>query len=215
MQSINHNKKKCSWYSSVVNQLCTAEIHRQNAVTLAFYQTHKLSHYSTKIMASSSCKELKKTNTLMLWNKCTPLSTTFSLLDHLDLFANFFCDKVQTIWDSIDSTISSDSSPYSYDAEFQREPLWAFEPISPDIILKIVMKSEPKSCELNLIQTSLLLECLDPILPSLTDVINISLSSGEFQSFFKTAIAKPLLKKQSLDHNDLKNYRPVYNIPFI
>jgi len=78
------------------------------------------------------------------------------------------------------------------------------------------MKSAPKSCELYPISTSLLLECLDPILPSLTDVINKSLSHrGEFPSFFKTAIVRPLLKKPTLDHNDLKNYRPVSNLPFI
>ena len=32
---------------------------------------------------------------------------------------------------------------------------------------------------------------------------------------FKTAIVKPLLKKPSLDHNNLKNYRPVSNLSFL
>ena len=41
------------------------------------------------------------------------------------------------------------------------------------------------------------------------------LVKGTFPSIFKTALVKPLLKKPSLDHNDLKNYRPVSNLPFL
>ena len=36
-----------------------------------------------------------------------------------------------------------------------------------------------------------------------------------FPSAFKTAHVIPLLKKPSLDKNDLKNYRPVSNLSFI
>ena len=32
---------------------------------------------------------------------------------------------------------------------------------------------------------------------------------------FKSAIARPLLKKHNLDANILKNYRPVSNLPFL
>ena len=32
---------------------------------------------------------------------------------------------------------------------------------------------------------------------------------------FKTAVVKPLLKKPSLDPNELKNYRPLSNLPFL
>ena len=42
----------------------------------------------------------------------TLLPATFSPVDLLDLFANFFHDKVQTIRDTLDNTISIDlSSP--------------------------------------------------------------------------------------------------------
>ena len=231
--------QKCSpWYNSVRDQLRTAKKDRRKAERLwlstrltihkqiydaakknvtNIVHAAKSAHYSTKIMESSSCKELFEiTNKLMSRNKCTPLPATVSLVDLPDLFANFFRDKVQTIRDKLDNTISADSSsPYSCDTEFQRQPLAAFEPVSMDLVRTIVMKSAPKSCELDPIPTSLLLECLDPILPSLTDVINTSLSSGEFPSFYKTAIVKPLLKKPTLDHNDLKNYRPVSNLPFM
>ena len=70
----------------------------------------------------------------------------------------------------------------------------------------------PKSCELNAIPSSLLLECLDTVLPTMTSIINDSLKSGVFPSSYKSAIVTPLLKKPSLDPNDLKNYRPVSNL---
>jgi hypothetical protein len=43
----------------------------------------------------------------------------------------------------------------------------------------------------------------------------MSLRSGVVPSVFKTALVTPLLKKPSLDHEVLKNYRPVSNLPFI
>ena len=72
-----------------------------------------------------------------------------------------------------------------------------------------------KSCEIDPVPTSLLLECLDSVLPAITTIINKSLSSGTFPDLYKKAIVKPLLKKVSLDQNNLKNYRPVSNLMFL
>ena len=71
------------------------------------------------------------------------------------------------------------------------------------------------SCELDPIPSKLLIECLDSILPSLTDLFNSSLASGIFPQCLKSALVTPILKKRCLDHNDLKNYRPVSNLCFI
>ena len=38
---------------------------------------------------------------------------------------------------------------------------------------------------------------------------------NQFPNDFKNAIVKPLLKKPSLDKDELKNYRPVSNLHFI
>ena len=43
-------------------------------------------------------------------------------------------------------------------------------------------------------------------------VFNNSLVSGVFPSVYKSALVKPLLKKMSLDPDDLKNYRSVSNL---
>ena len=53
-------------------------------------------------------------------------------------------------------------------------------------------------------------------LPSaITDIVNTSLRTGSFPTAFKTAIVHPFLKKNNPDPNDLKNYHPVSNLPFI
>ena len=59
------------------------------------------------------------------------------------------------------------------------------------------------------------IECLDSILPSLTDLFNSSLTSGIFPQCLKSALVTPILKNGCLDHNDLNNYRPVSNLCFI
>ena len=82
-------------------------------------------------------------------------------------------------------------------------------------VIECILNSAPKSCELDPIPSKLLIECLDSILPSLTDLFNSSLVSGIFPQCFKSDLVTPILKKRCLDHNDLNNYRPVSNLCFI
>ena len=76
------------------------------------------------------------------------------------------------------------------------------------------MKSKPTSCSLDLLPTSLLLE-FDDLLPTLTNIVNFSLSSGTFPSTFRSAVLKPLLKTAPLDPNNLKHFPPVSNLSFM
>ena len=78
-----------------------------------------------------------------------------------------------------------------------------------------ILDSNPQSCELDPIPSKLLIECLDSILFSLTDLFNSPLASGIFPQCIKSALVTPILKKKCLDHNDLNNYRPVSNLWFI
>ena len=38
---------------------------------------------------------------------------------------------------------------------------------------------------------------------------------GSVPDSFKHAVVRPLLKKQNMPPNELKNYRPVSNLPFL
>ena len=80
----------------------------------------------------------------------------------------------------------------------------------------IFLKQKIKTCGLlEIIADKGHNECLDSLLPCITAVFNNSLVSGVFPSVYKSARVKPLLKKMSLDPDDLKNYRPVSNLSFL
>ena len=77
------------------------------------------------------------------------------------------------------------------------------------------MKSASKSCDLDPIPTNILKALLDILIKPITTIINLSLESGTFPLSFKEAHVTPLLKKSNLPVDNLKNYRPVYNLSFI
>ena len=101
------------------------------------------------------------------------------------------------------------------DTTFAGNPLLTFEPVTDEFVLKIINSASAKSCELDPIPTTLLYENFDILLPTITNIINTSLTTGIVRRDLKTAIVKPLLKKPSLDKNLLKNYRPICNLPFL
>ena len=57
--------------------------------------------------------------------------------------------------------------------------------------------------------------CTDDLVELITKLINSSLESSYVPRLFKSSHVKPLLKKPGLDTNELKNYRPVSNLPFV
>ena len=59
------------------------------------------------------------------------------------------------------------------------------------------------------------LRTIDLLLSTITRIVNLSLETSIFPSQFKSAVVKPLLKKATLDSENLKNYRPVSNLPFV
>ena len=83
-------------------------------------------------------------------------------------------------------------------------------------VIELIKCSATKSCSLDSIPTALLKheEVLLSVVPTLTKIINISLSTGHVPGCFKEAVISPGLKKPGLDANELKNYRPISNICF-
>ena len=63
--------------------------------------------------------------------------------------------------------------------------------------------------------TYILKQCVNNVLPVITAMVNKSLNEMSVPTAFKQAIVRPLLKKPGLDMNNLKNYRPVSNLPFV
>ena len=53
------------------------------------------------------------------------------------------------------------------------------------------------------------------LLPILTKIMNLSLSTGEIPTILKEAMINPILKESNLDKEFLNNYRPVSNLTFV
>ena len=80
---------------------------------------------------------------------------------------------------------------------------------------KIIMGSSSASCELDHIPTTSVKSCVDELLPTITKVVNLTLTSCRIPDELKKAIVGILLKKAKLDSEILKNYHPVSNLSFI
>ena len=63
------------------------------------------------------------------------------------------------------------------------------------------------------LETNRILDIL--LLPILCQIVNLSLESGCGPHSLKQAILKPLLKKASLDHEILSNFRRISNLKFV
>ena len=90
----------------------------------------------------------------------------------------------------------------------------SFQPVTQDQVRKFIFKSPCKSCSSDPIPTDLLRQCLDLLLPVITDIINMSLSNGSFPDDYKLALVTPLLKKLGLELI-FPSYRPVSNLQFL
>ena len=87
------------------------------------------------------------------------------------------------------------------------------ELLSANYVQSIILSSAKKSCLLDPIPTTLLVEHLNELLPSITRMINLSLSTGHFPDSWKLAVVRPLLKKAGLEPVP-KNYSLVSNLQY-
>ena len=90
-----------------------------------------------------------------------------------------------------------------------------FSPATEDEICKLLSQSSNTFCDLDPIPTALLKHCLPALLSTITNIVNLSLSSGVFPKQFKLCSVIPLLKKYNPDKEDLSNYRPISHLSFL
>ena len=90
-----------------------------------------------------------------------------------------------------------------------------FNPLSSDVLSCLIRKLNKTTCVLDPFPTKLLMSQLSSILDISVCIVNLCFSSGIFPTPCKSSIIFPLIKKQGLDPEILKNYRPVANLSFI
>ena len=131
----------------------------------------------------------KMVNTLMGTTLDIPLPNHTNNKDLAEEFADFFMDKIQKIRDNLDGNPT-------YECTKKITPrLTKFRPFDQTEVKKTILSMKLKSCELDALPTTLLKECIEDLLPTITNLVNLSLQDVVFASEWKTLIIRPLLKK--------------------
>jgi hypothetical protein len=193
------------------------EIYREQKNKLThMIENSKKEFYHDKINETKGDQKalFKCVNSLLYRSRSSSLPIHDSKQELCDTMSDFFTNKVKTIRSQLEKVKSSSTSVLP-DEPKSSTHLKVFEQYTEEDIKNIISKTPTKSCCLDPIPTSLLKDCLDILLPSITEIINRSLEDSEVPSSFKKAIVTPLLKKSHLDPENLKNYRPISNLPFL
>ena len=115
-------------------------------------------------------------NTLMGTSSDNPLPSHTSDKDLAEEFADFFMDKIQKIGDNLTG------NPTYEPTKKITSRLAEFRPFDQTEVKKIILSMKPKSCKLDALPTRFLKECIEDTLPTITNLVNISLWEGIFAS---------------------------------
>ena len=112
------------------------------------------------------------------------LPTIYHSADLPSIFIKHFTNKVEKhraniASEHVTSTLVTGTTAATFSS---------FEKVSQLTVKECILISAPKSSELYPIPSKLLIQCLDSILPSLTDQFNSSLASGIIQQYFKSVL---------------------------
>ena len=156
--------------------------------------TAKCKAYIERIALEYSSKELHQI-IIALSNRHPSkiLPTIYPSADLPIIFIKHFTNKVE----KLRASIASEHVTSALVTETTAATFSSFEKMSQLTVKECILISAPKSCEIDPIPSKLFIECLDYILPSLTDLFISSLASGIFPQCFKSALVTPNLKKMS------------------
>ena len=142
-------------------------------------------------------------------------------LEVAERLRSFFDEKVKKIYSNIEDTYSEmddtiSSKPIGYSADDDARIMFGeFDEVTSAEVAKIVKDLPNKTSSEDAIPLWLFKRCLPELLPFLHSIVNKSLRGGVFPSRLKVASVRPGLKKQNLDVDVLKNYRPISNLTYI
>ena len=138
------------------------------------------------------------------------LPSTESVAETVESFNNYFQEKIDKIRSNF-AIPEPDDEVYKH---FSGCHLSQFEPTTIAEIKEILKESGFKCSSNDLLPATILNDNYDIFFPHISDLVNLSLSSGSIDGV-KLAHITPLIKGSSLDHSNFKNYRPISNLSFI
>ena len=125
----------------------------------------------------------------------------------------FFAQKIECIRTALD-TAASNLCPTVTEPLYTSCPtqLTSFTELSEEDIKGLIGRSSKKTCSLDPMPTSLVVESLDVLLPVITRMLNLSLQNGNFPDTWKLADVRPRPKMAA--EALFANLRPISNLQF-
>ena len=180
----------------------------------------KLNHFSSKVIAAGRNQKAihKIANSLTGGKIKNVLPSSDCQLSLANRFSKFFKKKVEDIRKDLKDALFSDNEFIPVISKFDsvcQNYLAHFQNASVEEITKFILESNNKNCELDPIPTIVLKKAIHLLAPFITLIINKTFSEGSVPISLKEALVRPALKKPSLDPDQIKNYRPVSNLPYL
>jgi exonuclease III len=175
---------------------CAKRVYRKH---LAY---NKFKHINSKIVecGNDASKMYKLVFGLMGRNKNNPMPSNTDDKLLAEEFSTFFMDKILNIRKTLDDFEKFDPNlglrcTHQFDN---------FHSVSEEDVLSVIKKSKPTTCPTDPIPSKLVKQFSEVLLPTITAMVNKSLTAGVFMNEWKSAIIRPLLKKNGLESSFLK-----------
>ena len=158
--------------------------------------------YLKHSLSSSSQKDIYRSINMLLNRKDRVLPDSSSSINLASAFCRIFTTKIKNIRRVIDDRNTVDMSFLATSKPICELP--QFSPLSEEEVQQLVNQSASKSSPSDPVPSWLIKRHISSLLPALTELINTSLTTRTFPASLSMAIITPVLKKPSLDRNDLK-----------
>ena len=146
---------------------------------------------------------VQKHNVPLFLNTVYSVSVQFSSSLKIAVYLDFFHQQPCYIFSAL--SLSSCHSPW----------FPSFTPDSESEIYKILSNCPNKQSDSDPIPTWLLKQCSSVVVSTVTNIVILSLTSSQFLPTLKESVISPMLKKPTLDKEELSNYRPISNLSLI
>ncbi len=191
------------WFTPALSKLKSARRHLEriwlrtrSSPDLKLFRSATNSYHSAIINAkkvfNSSLISSSSAHPRNLWNSInkilyrkpvSQLPSTFDPKSLPHMFATFFSNKVLKLHSALKTQFTG-TSPHTEPSHLPKI-LSFFTPATCEEISKIISSSSNAFCDLDPLPTSILKQCLPTLLLTITNIVNLSLSTGDFPEQFK------------------------------
>ena len=178
-----------------------------SGVTNDMIKNAKFNHYSSIITENKGNQLLHRKSEL-----CYPTSSSNEQL--VNDFAAFFHEKISKMRCTLSTESDSVINPLP-DSPCCQWEFPDFRTVSSAEVSDYLISSGLKTCDLDTLPSILLRKCLNVLLPVITRIVNLLLTTGNIPHHFKEAMVRPKLKKDSLDYEYFPHFRAISNLKLL